>query len=575
MPLGIEKDIDLQVIASRTVGDFDVTNPLFYNDTDTISVSGTGGYTLQVWTPLTDSWVTTSVTGTASSTLTELDLSSVVFPSPYIRFTSDGFITVTVQTSIKVIQAPPLGGGQALEPPASSLSIAASPTTLQEGSSSTVTLIRSGDLTDPVTASLRYSGTYPSTDFPASVSIPADQASTTFSLATADDDLIQPDRTLTVSLSSSLNYSVVSPSSATITVQSEDVAKPTVSLSRSAATVAEGSTATFTITRTVNTAGALTVNLSTAGTATPGSDYTAFPASASFADGESTKTVLLSTIDDTDIESDETVILSINPSSLYDVGTSTQTITITSEDVPTAEFDLLNESGIEFWTDTTDTSDITITDGGISAWDGQVSGRVFTQNNPDDRPTLVGGGVEINIDSHLSIDNRLGFAESGMKALIVAVLNVDRFGNSRRLVTIGEPATGSQDGALIITASRAGVSIMGSSGDTENDYSGLSESNVRYLMSFVVDNTTFSYYLNGVLQSPSSTTVGTKTVGNSVDRVSISDLNGSFSGRIFSVAAFSQVTDDTRLKAEGELAHLHGLEGDLPSGHPYKTSPPA
>ena len=34
------------------------------------------------------------------------------------------------------------------------------------------------------------------------------------------------------------------------------------------------------------------------------------------------------------------------------------------------------------------------------------------------------------------------------------------------------------------------------------------------------------------------------------------------------------VSTPDREKLEGYLAHKWGLEGDLPIGHPYKTSPP-
>ena len=77
-----------------------------------------------------------------------------------------------------------------------------------------------------------------------------------------------------------------------------------------AAAVSEGGVLSFTLTRTGDTTGPLTVNLSSTSF---GFDYTAPPTSVTFAAGSATAIVNVQTLDDTQDEADETVTLSIGP----------------------------------------------------------------------------------------------------------------------------------------------------------------------------------------------------------------------------------------------------------------------
>ncbi|WP_272481077.1 Calx-beta domain-containing protein, partial [Microcystis aeruginosa] len=82
----------------------------------------------------------------------------------------------------------------------------------------------------------------------------------------------------------------------------------------------------YTLTRTGDTASALTVNIAMSGTATNGKDYTAIPATVTFKSGFSTATVDLNVIDDTLVEGTETATLTVLAGSGYtpgSLGTST------------------------------------------------------------------------------------------------------------------------------------------------------------------------------------------------------------------------------------------------------------
>jgi hypothetical protein len=82
----------------------------------------------------------------------------------------------------------------------------------------------------------------------------------------------------------------------------------------------EGSdTATFTITRTGDTASELTVSYTLTGTAINGTDYTTNELSAVIPAGASSVDVTITTIDDTETESVEQVTLTVLPASTYDI----------------------------------------------------------------------------------------------------------------------------------------------------------------------------------------------------------------------------------------------------------------
>jgi Ca2+-binding RTX toxin-like protein len=115
----------------------------------------------------------------------------------------------------------------------------------------------------------------------------------------------------------------------------------TVAASDAAATEA-GNTGEFTLTRTGDTTDPLTVNIGSApsSTATSGSDYTAFPSTATFAAGAATTTVSVVPVDDSSDENDETVDLTVLPASdssyLPDSVNNTATVTIAGNDHATS-----------------------------------------------------------------------------------------------------------------------------------------------------------------------------------------------------------------------------------------------
>jgi len=114
------------------------------------------------------------------------------------------------------------------------------------------------------------------------------------------------------------------------------MAAPVFTFSAAAYSVGEaGHNATITINRGSLTVGADSVHFASAnGSATAGSDYTTVDQTVSFAAGETSKTVTVPIIDDSVVESSETVLLSLSsPSSGATLGSpSSATLTIVDND---------------------------------------------------------------------------------------------------------------------------------------------------------------------------------------------------------------------------------------------------
>ena len=172
-------------------------------------------------------------------------------------------------------------------------------------------------------------------NLPGSVAIPAGSATATITVTPVNDTAVEGDETVVVTLSPSAAYTVGAPGSATVTIASDDGAAATVSIAATTGTATEAGpgAGVFTVTRTGNTAGALTVSYTVGGTATAGSDYMALSGSVTLAAGAATATITVTPINDTPVEGDETVVVTLAAGAGYTVGTpASGTVTIVSDD---------------------------------------------------------------------------------------------------------------------------------------------------------------------------------------------------------------------------------------------------
>ncbi len=159
-------------------------------------------------------------------------------------------------------------------------------------------------------------------------------------IQTTPDTTVESAETVLVNLSSPTGGATITTAQGTGTINDDDVSFAI----GNATAVTEGGTLTFTVTRTGSTAGANAVNFATAnGTATAGSDYTAQSGALTFAPGEMNKAIAVSTIDDSVVESAETVLVNLSsPTGGATITTPQGSGTITDNDVAPPSFAIGN-----------------------------------------------------------------------------------------------------------------------------------------------------------------------------------------------------------------------------------------
>lgn len=118
------------------------------------------------------------------------------------------------------------------------------------------------------------------------------------------------------------------------------VTLPSVTIAATDASATEGSTAdtgTFTVSRAGNTSGALTVFYSVGGTAINGTDYVSLSGSVAIPTGQSSAPIVVTTIDDSNFEGNETVVIALSANAAYTVGANASaTVTIIDNESPPA-----------------------------------------------------------------------------------------------------------------------------------------------------------------------------------------------------------------------------------------------
>ena len=139
--------------------------------------------------------------------------------------------------------------------------------------------------------------------------------------------------------------------------------RPTVTLTASTRNAAEPSTpAAFTINRAGSTSSNLTVLYTCSGTASNGADYSALSGSVTISTESSSAAVTIDPMDDSLVEGNETVVLTLVAHAAYAVGSSgSATVTIADNDAPavtqaTEPFDNAIDVPAHGWTGTGNTS---------------------------------------------------------------------------------------------------------------------------------------------------------------------------------------------------------------------------
>ena len=155
------------------------------------------------------------------------------------------------------------------------------------------------------------------------------ESSRTVSVSTLEDALDEPAETFALALSSPAN-ATLGVASVDGTIVDNDGAPQ---LSIAGASGREGGTLDFAVSASATSTSTITVNYGTSdGTAVAGQDYRAAQGTLTFAPGESSKTVSVTTLDDALDEGMETFALTLSSSSNVDFGARTATGTIIDND---------------------------------------------------------------------------------------------------------------------------------------------------------------------------------------------------------------------------------------------------
>ena len=223
--------------------------------------------------------------------------------------------------------------------------------TVVEGGTLSFAVTRSGNTAIAATASYATTNgtaTAPSdyTTATGTVSFAPGETSKTIAVATVNDAVVESSETLTVTLSGPGANTTLADASATGTITDNDTL-PAIAITN--ASVTEGGTLGFAVTRSGNTAAASSVNYATSnGTAVAPGDYTAGSGAVSFAIGETSKTISVLTINDTAVEATETLTVTLSGPSGATITSGTATGTINDNDVaPPATLTIADASTTE------------------------------------------------------------------------------------------------------------------------------------------------------------------------------------------------------------------------------------
>ncbi|NCS04896.1 MAG: hypothetical protein GPJ06_24040, partial [Microcystis aeruginosa G13-11] len=233
------------------------------------------------------------------------------------------------------------------------VSLAVSPASVTEDGTINLvyTFTRTGNTANPLTVSFNVGGNATfNNDYTqngaasfnntsGTITFAAGSDTATLTIDPTADSIFEQDETVSLTLVSSANYNRGTTNTVTSTIINDDVNAGVLSFSNSQFSVNEDGTvvSAVTINRTGNSTGAVSVTINlTNGTATAPSDYNNTPITVNFANGETSKTVTIPIVNDTQFEADETVNLSLsNPTGGATLGTQTTAVlTILNDDLP-------------------------------------------------------------------------------------------------------------------------------------------------------------------------------------------------------------------------------------------------
>ncbi len=264
--------------------------------------------------------------------------SATVTVSPLADTLAEGSETAVlnlVADPAYVVGATPSGTVTIADAALPTISVTTNDSTASEAAGNTglFTISRTGSKTGSLTIWFAMSGSASAgadyRDPGVSVVIAAGSSQATVSIEPLPDGLVEGSETAVLSLLAQAPYVVGTSASGTVNIA--DVAGVIVTLAASDATASESGsdTGAFTISRSGSTANALSVEVTIGGTATPATDYVALTSPVTIPAGSASATVLVTPTSDLQVESAESVSMSLVPAAAYQPGATTSaTVTI-------------------------------------------------------------------------------------------------------------------------------------------------------------------------------------------------------------------------------------------------------
>ncbi|MBU0664932.1 MAG: hypothetical protein KJ990_10360 [Proteobacteria bacterium] len=188
----------------------------------------------------------------------------------------------------------------------------------------------------------------PGTDYTAlsgSVTIPAGSTTAAINVTVINDAIVEASETVIVTIDAitsgdaDISLAVAPNNTATVTISDNDTATVSIAANDASGSEAGPDHGQFTVTLTAKSSTATIIHYTVAGTATPGTDYTALSGSVTISAGSTTALINVTVINDTIVEASETVIVTIDAITSGDADISlavapnnTATVTITDND---------------------------------------------------------------------------------------------------------------------------------------------------------------------------------------------------------------------------------------------------
>jgi hypothetical protein len=204
----------------------------------------------------------------------------------------------------------------------------------------TFTLTRTAPTTNILTVPYTLSGQAGTADFlplSGTATFATNASTTTVVITPVDDANLEGTETVVLTLTPGAGYGIGASSNATITITDSEQSVVTITAADAVAKENPAETGAFLITRTAPLTSPLPVVLTPSGTALLGTDYQLTPSTPTIPAGQASAVVLVKPLNDSVLEGEEAVILTVTSNGLpYAVGyPSAATVRIIDDDVPT------------------------------------------------------------------------------------------------------------------------------------------------------------------------------------------------------------------------------------------------